>query len=47
MDFQKPKFTELQNNAWNGYFKLSQVWGDLITKNTNAQDGLVESVVDE
>jgi hypothetical protein len=35
MEFERPKITELQNNAWNGYFKLSQVWGDLISKNTS------------
>ncbi|MGD9639537.1 MAG: hypothetical protein AB7U85_10885 [Alphaproteobacteria bacterium] len=37
MDFEKPKITDLQNNAWNGYFKLSDIWGNLIKKNTNAQ----------
>ena len=47
MDFQKPKFTELQNNTWNGYFTLSQVWGDLITKNTNAQNGFAVTGADE
>jgi len=36
MEFERPKITDAQNNAWNGYFKLSQVWGDLISKNTNA-----------
>lgn len=36
MEFERPKITDVQNNAWNGYFKLSQVWGDLISKNTNA-----------
>lgn len=45
MDFQKPKFTELQNNTWNGYFKLSQVWGDLITKNTN-NENLQQAVIE-
>lgn len=37
MDFEKPKITDLQNNAWNGYLKLSEIWGNLIKKNTNAQ----------
>ena len=37
MDFKEPKVTDLQNNAWNGYFSLSDIWGNLITKNTNAQ----------
>ncbi len=37
MDFKEPKITDLQNNAWNGYFKLSDIWGNLITKNMNAQ----------
>lgn len=32
MDFEKPKITDLQNNAWNGYFKLSDIWGNLIKK---------------
>ncbi|MBK9331888.1 MAG: hypothetical protein IPM96_05650 [Ignavibacteria bacterium] len=35
MEFEKPKITDVQNNTWNGYFKLSQVWGDLISKNLN------------
>lgn len=32
MNFDRPKFTEAQNNTWNGYFKLSEVWGDVIPK---------------
>jgi hypothetical protein len=32
MEFERPKVTNLQNNAWNGYFKLSQIWGDKISK---------------
>lgn len=40
MDFKEPKVTDLQNNAWNGYFKLSDIWGNLITKNTNAQHAI-------
>jgi hypothetical protein len=36
MEFKTPKITNVQNNTWNGYFKLSQIWGDLISKNTNA-----------
>jgi hypothetical protein len=33
MEFKKPKITELQNNAWNGYFRLFDVWGNMISKN--------------
>jgi hypothetical protein len=32
MNFHKPKFTDGPNNSWNGYFALSQVWGELISK---------------
>jgi len=34
MDFREPKITDLQNNAWNGYFRLSDIWGNMISKNT-------------
>jgi len=32
MDFESPKFTINQNNAWNGYFSLSQIWSTTISK---------------
>ena len=32
MDFESPKFTINQNNAWNGYFSLSQIWSNTISK---------------
>jgi hypothetical protein len=35
MEFGKPKITDVQNNSWNGYFNLSHIWGDLISKNIN------------
>lgn len=35
MPFNSPKFTELQNNSFQGYYKLSDIWGQLIPPSNN------------
>lgn len=30
MNFKKPKVFKKQNNSWNGYLRLSDIWGDEI-----------------